>query len=859
MKVGYHMDFLDRDQYNRKIRELNKGSNALDSDLEALTTLYDNLFCKLSDYEEIVMLINICIIEDRKNNLEVLYDKYSKVKKMLDTHGDYGIEDYDLILYCMGVFSFKFHDYKAAIEYFSKCEEQISNRFSDPYKSSIYVKVKILMSYSVEYEGYLKEGPKNAINIILDEPLAMTEEMEQQIIRVIKDNPDELVLDFFKWYPSRIYSFANDSMKKEILHVLAHCFSEHAKYLKLNANKCTNYKTIYLWEKMAENFIGVLGTEMITCKAIITSEHGKYWLALDDMKKQYEDLNENERDKKAELAFYIYYFSNQIGIDQKNEIKKYKQYFLDFAKQEDGDTKVYAWIVLFREKLAEALKYKGQKRLWALSKMEDFIKEGESQNTNQSYLHPQILREKNRLLLAYQILRSYLALNESSTTSHIDNSLFEKCILFSKQDIMDKSIKDKEINWNVQEHLIKLHNINLCVVGLTEKVHTCLEKNFCIKIPVFSDESSVNDHKVFICNSDEQLDALGKMEKSHLILFIYCPDKYSSRIKQMVDENVCVLTDIIKIFQIAYIQEILEQCYQFAYKWDEFYIMAPITDNSTFAFQNQGIENFLEIKNFILVEKELFSETNGYATNEFDILTRVQEINYIFTVKEEEDITRILYFSEDCLYLYEKEENCFVPYKVLRDINSIKKVVNKLSKHATRQNATKRKCDCQLKTNHCLCDEWQVQNVNIHELLMRFSVNAPSEEENYCTFVWSSSADTVSYLESFLLILSKQKIKSYSLREHLRNLSNIPQKIEYSKEDASDKKKDIDISALQKLLDEIEAYENRNADHWPSESADYKQMFSLCEKIKDAINQRNTKEYSDFCFEWRQIREGIFY
>lgn len=141
---------------------------------------------------------------------------------------------------------------------------------------------------------------------------------------------------------------------------------------------------------------------------------------------------------------------------------------------------------------------------------------------------------------------------------------------------------------------------------------------------------------------------------------------------------------------------------------------------------------------------------------------------------------------------------------------------------------------------------------------MRFSVNIPWGDEKYCTLVWSSSTDTTNYLESFLLILSKQKIKSYSLREHLHNLSNIPQKIEYSKEDTADKKKDIDISPLRELLGEIEAYANKNVDYWPSESADYKQMSSLCEKIKNAINQKDIKEYSAFCSEWRQIREGTF-
>lgn len=860
MKVGHYMDVLKRDQYNEIIKKLNTESGMHDSAMRELTTLYDNLFCKSSDYEEIVMLINICIAEDRENNLEVLYENYSKLKKMLDDHGDYAIEDYDIILYCMGVFSFKFHDYKVAIEYFRKCGEQILNKFPDPYHSTqrdIYVKAKILMSYSLEYEGYLKEGPEKAINCILDQPLIMTEEKEQQIISVIKDNPDELVSIFFELYPSKTYSFAGESMKKEILHVLAHCFSEYAKYLKLNVNKCINYKTIYLWEKIAENFIDALGAEMVTCKAIISSEHGQYWSALDNMKEQYLSLNEDEKEKKAELAFYIYYFSNQIGMDQNEEIEEYKKYFLDFAEQENGDTKVYAWILQFREKLAEALKYEGGKRVQKLLELESFIIKGKEQNTNQRYLHPQILREKNRLLLAYQILRSYLALNENESALDVDNSLFEKCVLFSKQNTTDKLITEKEVNWNDQEHLIKLHNICLCVVGLTEEAHSNLEREFCIEIPFLSD-ASVHDHKVIICSTDEQLTALDKMEKSHLVLFICSPNNYHSKIKEMIDENVCVKTDLLKTIQIAYIQEILEQCYQFAFRWDEFYIMAPITDNSTFAFQSQEIEKFLEVKNLASFDKELFSEDNGYAINEFGVLTRVKEIQYKFAVKEEGEITRIFYFMGDCLYFYQKEQENFIPHKIIRDLENAKKAAYKLHKNTMKPNARKRKCDCQLKTRYCLCDEWAVQNTDVRELLMRFSVDMPLEEERYCTLVWSGSTDKVKYLEDFMFILSKQKIKSYSLREQLSNLSNIAQKVEYSKEDTSGQQKNNDIRELQELFDEIGTYMDKNDSHWPRESKDYKQTSSLRERIKSAICQRDMREYEDFRSEWTQIRNGIF-
>lgn len=856
------MDFLDRDQYNEKIKELNKNSDAQTSEMKELVVLYDNLFCNLSDYEEIVMLINVCIAEDRENNLEELYENYSKLKSMIDNHGDYAMEEYDMILYCMGVFSFKFHDYKAAIDYFRKCGEEILHNFSDPYiskKSDIYIKSKILMSYSLEYDGYLNEGPKKAIDNILDSSLVTTEEQEEQIIKEINKKPKEIISDFFKKYPSKIYSNANELMKKEILHMLAHCFSEYANNLKMETYSSVKYKKIYLWEKIAESFIDEIGPEMATCKAIILSEHGQYWSALENMKQQYLSLCEEEKKKKAELAFYIYYFSNQIGMDQSVEIENYKKYFLDFAEEEDGDTKVYAWIVQFREKLAKALKVKGRQGVHALLELEKYIKQEKEQTVNQSYLHPQILREKNRLLLAYQILRSYLILNESESDNKVDNSLFEKCVLFSKQNDTDRLVTENKANWNDEEQMIKLHNIGLCVVGLTKEIHSSLEKEFCIDIP-FLKKSRAHDHKVVICDSNEKLLMLENMEKSHLILFVYCTDEYYSKIREMVGENVCVETDIIKTFKIAYIQEVLEQCYQFANKWDEFFIMAPITDNSTFAFQSQGIESFLEIKNSISNEKDLFSEDNGYVTNEFGVLTKVQEIRYEFEAEEKEKLLKIFYFAGDCIYSYQKEQNSFVPYKVLHDLDSIKKVVAKLRRNGKKKDVTRHKCNCQSMISYCLCDEWRTENPNVCELFMRFSVDMPLNEEQYCTFVWSGNTDEADRLGNFLFILSKNQIKSYSLRIQLDNLLNVQQNmnyVEYSNISMMDKQNETGIKELQKLLDDINAYETKNGKYWTKNSSDYNQMCLLRERIENSVQQGNAREYTDFVSEWELICKAI--
>lgn len=848
------MELLDRDQYNQKIKALNTGLGESESAVGELTAWHESLFCNLSDYEEIVMLINICIAQDRENNLEDLYENYSRLKVMLENHGIYAIEDYEQILYDMGVLSFKFHDYRTAIRYLKKCGEQIVSKYVDPYggaQGDIYIKSKILMSYSLEYEGYLGVGTEKAIDNILDDPLTMTETIEEELIKKIKEKPKDMVREFFLCFPSKIYHSASEPMKKEIQHMLAHCFSEYATNLSADENIGPKYKRIYLWEKMAECFIGALGAEMATCKAIILSEHGQYQAALDDMKMQYSSLKENEEKKKAELAFYIYYFSNQIGMDQNGDIEEYKQYFLRFAEKENGDTKVYAWIVEFREKLKNALKVKDEKGVKDLMDLENLIKKVKNQHTDQSYLHPQILREKNRLLLAYQILRSYLNLNENESDSKIDNSLFEKCVLFSRQENTDRLITEKNTDWSAPEHIIVLHNICLCVVGLTKEIHAKLEKEFCTEIP-FLKGNVPCAHKVMVCHTGEQLDALENMEKSHLLLFIHCTEEYCSRIQNMVEENVCVETDLIKTFKIAYIQEILERCYQFAYRWDEFFIMAPITDNGTFAFQSQGIESFLELKNPVEEEKGLFSEKKGYATEEFGVLNQIQEIKYSFQMEKEEEITRVFYFSENCLYSYHKARRCFVPYKVVRDLDGIKAVTDKLCKKSKKTDARRKNCKCRLRTKYCLCDEWQTRAAEVCELLMRFSVDMPSDEEKYCTYVWSGNMDGANRLKRFLIILSKAEIRSHSFQKQLNEL----QDIKGVEADPVDEGEDKDVTKLSGLLDQINEFVEKNSKEWPKESDDYKRMDALREQIRQDIQSKRPESYTNLEKEWKQIRRG---
>ncbi len=172
-------------------------------------------------------------------------------------------------------------------------------------------------------------------------------------------------------------------------------------------------------------------------------------------------------------------------------------------------------------------------------------------------------------------------------------------------------------------------------------------------------------------------------------------------------------------------------------------------------------------------------------------------------------------------------------------------------------NVTRRSCDCHLKTKHCLCDEYAVQEPDVCELLMRFSVDMPGKEEQYCTLVWSDSLGEATPLEDFLLVMSKEKVKSYSLRDLLNNLSNPLKTMEHDRQSKKDVQDNGDIQKLQMLLDEIKKYANENNSLWPQDSVDYKEMLSLQEKIETALCERNVSEFEAFYSEWNKLRNGF--
>lgn len=875
------MKFLDRKEYNKMIEELNSNKDVEDSAQKELTERYDELLCKLSDYEEIVLLLNICIAYDRDDNIEELYQYYLKIVKMLDDHCGIGLKNLYYIYYCMGVFSFKLHDYDKAQMYFEKCVEQIYHINPDPLGdegkkentliNTTYIQAEILISYVMEYKQ-IGEGSYNAICNILDSK-KLSEDLTVQ--EILDDEPKTVVDNFFKKNHSRIYEKAEELMQKEIIHVLSHCFSEYSVYLR---KKQAEPEKIFLWEIMSEKFISYLGEKMIACRAIIYAEHGHYCQAIDMMKKQYDKLSKGSVEKeRAELAFFIYYFNNQIGsyIDSYAEVCK--DDFLQYAqKKKSTDTKFYAWIVDFREHFAKALKLEEEKNIKEsikeLEKLEEKCKEIDNLIKKQNYIHPQILEEKHRLLLAYQILRSYLQINDrrdSVGERHADNSLFEKCVMFNRKDAVKKSKKGcEEHRWekNADEQ-IELQGVSLSIYGMTDDVCDELEKQFCSKIN-HTDKKMTSRQKVVIYDEEIEIETLIDNTGTDLTYFIYCKEKECINELQTIKEekgiNAYINDNLLSIIKTAYIQETLEKCNLCANKWDEFFIIAPITDNATFAFQNQSIKEYLAVIEDDAEEKNLFSDDHGYETSVWRTLNGIRKIDYQIDINQKKmKQWRLYFYHEQWLYFFEEETYQFVPFKFLDSVKIIGGLMKQLQKYPHRTNDKRHKCQCKSKLNKCLCEKWPLDDKKketriIKDLLLSLSVGLPAKKEKYCTIIFTNKLQEEQPIEDMLILLSDEVDLDYKFRVCLKNISSICE--ENRSMEGQDEQSPNEHSSNSEveekckgLIETIEKYIGENRKNLPDASEDYQKMITLSQEIKENCKGATVEQFEDFKERWKRI------
>ena len=768
------MKRLDREIYNQIIEDLNSKAEEPNKAVEILHKQYEELLCHFPDYEEIILLLNCCIAEDRANRYDDLYPHYKRVDEILAVHGGFGLHEAYKLYYCVGVFSFKFHDYKKATGYFKKCIEDIESQEPCPLKNNYfqnyYICSNILISYALEYNKEDSDCAYKAISHILNSKQLC----DIQVEKYYSVSSYEAVKCFFEHNSSDIYNAASEKMQKEIIHMLAHCFSEYAAYLRSNKK----LRTAYAWEVLSEKFILFLGSDMVTCTATILAEHGHYYRALNLLWNRHKSLESSEgngkENEKAEVSFYIYYFSNRIGLDDDN-IQKCKNEFLDYAaKAKNQNTELYAWITDFRARFGKNIH---NLCVETIEELEGLFRNNFDINTH-SYVHPQIQEEERRLQLAFQIIRSYFLVNEDMSDL-ADNSLFEKCIIFNKKNNEKLGKKDKVVlgeNWSKQDSIISFHGLSLCVYGLSYEYIQKLENMFGVSIQI-SNRNLMGNEKILIFSNSEQVpDFVKSINKSALTYFVFCENSdLEEEVKKRVrdKENYYFFSTLEDTFKVAYIQETIERCHVCAHRWNEYFIMAPITDNSTFAFQSQVIDKYLNIYKEPQREKAIFSDENGYVPNDFVEPRSVEEIDYEILLSQHFDISSwdIFFYFDNWLYKYNPNEKKFVPETFCENDDILMGLLDPLNIPPVKSARRKRECKCPLPLTQCVCAAHTLSEKKdtVENLLMGLSLGLPEKKMNVCTLLFPANSQNGS-IDSFMLILSNGPVRSYELRQSFDEL-----------------------------------------------------------------------------------------
>lgn len=866
------MKKLDRKRYNQLIKDLNT-SNDIDKAIISLSEEYQKLLCHLPDYEELVMLSNLCIAEDRGNRFDELYVHYRRVEEILSKHSGFGLHNAYELYYCAGMFSFKFHYYERATDYFNKCITDIKSLVEDPLSHgptrNYFIHSMILISYALEYDKKPNAAYEAIINILNDRKIDVATIQIEEVYSMYSTSSAGAVEFFFKNYPSKIYDAADDEMKKEIIHMLAHCFSEYATCLR---GQSVNGKKIYyafFWEILSEKFIEYLGNDMVTCRATILAEHGHYYQALDLLRKRHKALkNSPRKSEKAEIAFYIYYFSNRIGLDDDDDdIQKYKDEFLSYAvNTENKDTKLYAWITKFRAEFSKTVSALSPANIEELEKI---FEENVFDSSAHSYAHPQIQEEEKRLQLAYQIIRSYTLINDAAKDS--DNGLFEKCVLFNTLNLGSSRMKKleplpKDIPQN-EDVFLYIHGIVLCVYGCSKQSLQQLSNYFHTEIQQ-AEKNTMGHQKILILSDEMQISAFTvDSEERILAYFVYCEKenlKEKFRQESGIDEDCIFFSSLEDTFRVAYIQETIEQCHVCVHRWGEYFIMAPIPDNSTFAFQSQVIKQYIGILEEPETEKTIFYDSNGYVSTDFTEPVSVEEVPYPFSLSKARPDSqwRAFFYFKNWVYRFDREKNAFIPETFCENrSNMVNQFEQLCEKRPTRSDKRKKECsNCQVKQSKCACKDYPLSRVKgkVENYLMSLSLDPIRACESTCSLVFPEEWEKGSP-DCFMLILSDTPVLDCSLRKSFDELVSLCKKPvnssgagrpdnESSNTTISTPICDHDFEAAKKdLYLKIQAYQDKELDNLSEKDQEY--IISMLNKVESCPDRKSLiqleSEWSD--------------
>ena len=339
-------------------------------------------FSLLSAEDQLLSSLNKAILIDRMYlSLHSLRDTVHHVNRAAYTFKFLNWKIY----YYIGFLNYKIHNYKEAIHFFRKIENDGRVEAIDKDK---WFHSNLLIAYCFEYQFNFIEAI-NKLACSVDELRSFLNNIEYKNIT----NDFESVLNRFF---SKISELENNSLisiyfdhnmkltdscftpeQLEILHALAHCINEYSAIeavvnntnsnLKNNVDESTeseavisntilnfgdNGKLVFFARELMR-FIAKREPEYLTCYATIHGECSDYFKALTELQNARKTLDRRGTRKEsldAEIDFFEYYFNQMLGHEVKNNKERFDNYCWKYS---DNDAKCHIRIFEFKNALKE--------------------------------------------------------------------------------------------------------------------------------------------------------------------------------------------------------------------------------------------------------------------------------------------------------------------------------------------------------------------------------------------------------------------------------------------------------------------------------------------------------------------------
>lgn len=415
----------------------------------------------IAAYEKLYVMIQMCcLVDDEDEELHAihfnqsvcdatLYSEQIHFKEITLDEND----DDNYLIYLLGYFNFRVLRHEDAIKYFEVYVKRTRDKIKKEGASKEedvrnYIRSAIYLAKSHEFCDVEKDNIPKALEVLLGQNesqlLKHVKENHNSIIRFLHNNymaksiikgKRKSVLDVFKMIQnndddplSNHASFLPESDKcfNELVHVVAHCLSEYASLNiqdREKSNEIKEYSLLQLISRFFIDWLVIQDNAYVTCQATIRAENNSCPEAISILLKRLKELkpdiqlSDEEKRDKAELQFYLFYFSEQELLISNNKeqlidvIEENGKSFNDYAESEqDIDAQFHYLVIRFSyllKKYTRCLLLENNNNI-DYSELDDvYFKINKALNSPLTHVFHGLKKESSRLLKAYELFREY--------------------------------------------------------------------------------------------------------------------------------------------------------------------------------------------------------------------------------------------------------------------------------------------------------------------------------------------------------------------------------------------------------------------------------------------------------------------